>query len=274
MRTTGARSLLVLLAVALICSVLVSVSAVVLRPVQMQNELIERYRNIVSLTGLVEEDGRLDDDALLAVVARLDVRVVNLETGRLVSDIAPEEVDARGAVNDPARSVAIPGDEDPARLGRRSIYEVIYLVWDDGRLSRVILPIHGLGMWSTLYGYLALEADLNTIAAVSFYEQEETAGLGDQIENADWQQRWAGRRLFGPAGEVRFRVARGAVDDASPEAAYQVDGLSGATITASAVTALVRFWVGAGGYGPLFRSLRENPPELSTGTTEEASHGD
>ena len=76
---------------------------------------------------------------------------------------------------------------------------------------RVILPIHGQGMWSTLYGYLALEADLNTIAAMSFYEQTETAGLGDQIQRSDWQAQWQGRQLFDGQGDVRFRVAAVAV---------------------------------------------------------------
>ncbi len=110
-------------------------------------------------------------------------------------------------------------------------------------------------MWSTLYGLVALEADFNTIAAVTFYEQEETAGLGDQIEDPAWQSRWVGRRLFGSGGDFRFRVASGPVDDDSPAATHQVDGLSGATITGNAVTALMSFWFGPYGYGPLLAKL-------------------
>jgi Na+-transporting NADH:ubiquinone oxidoreductase subunit C len=110
-------------------------------------------------------------------------------------------------------------------------------------------------MWSTLYGLVALDADLNTIAAVTFYEQEETAGLGDQIESPAWQARWVGRRLFGSNGDFRFRIAPGVVDDESPAATHQVDGLSGATITGNAVTALMSFWFGPYGYGPLLERL-------------------
>ena len=258
MQESPRKALLVLLSVALICSVLVSVSAILLRPIQEANERIERYRHIVTLTGLTAPGQALDDAQVEAAIEQLDVRVVALETGQFVA-IEPEEVDSRRAASDPDRSIAIPPDADVAGIGRRAQQEVVYLVFaGDGpssALSRVILPIHGQGMWSTLYGLVALEADLNTIAAVTFYEQEETAGLGDQIENSAWQARWAGRRLFGRGGDFRFRVANGIVDDDSPAAAHEVDGLSGATITANAVTALMEFWFGPFGYGPLLEQL-------------------
>ena len=254
MQESPLKAMLVLLAVALVCSVLVSVSAIVLRPIQEANERIERYRHIVALTGLIPAGQALEDAAVEAAIEQLDVRVVDLNTGSFV-EIEPEHVNSRRAANDLERSIAIPAEADVARIGRRSQHEVVYLVRVDDELSRVILPIHGQGMWSTLYGMIALEADLNTIAAVTFYEQEETAGLGDQIESAAWQSRWVGRRLFGRDGGFRFRVAGGAVDDASPAAAHQVDGLSGATITGNAVTALMAFWFGPFGYQPLLEQL-------------------
>lgn len=269
MQESASRSLFILLSVALVCSVLVSVSAVLLRPIQEQNELIERYRNIALLSGLLDEQTSVDDEAVLVAVASLDVRVVNLNTGRFTAEISAENIDVRGTVTDPELSVDIPASADLARLGRRPIYQVVYLVWADNGLSRVIVPIHGQGMWSTLYGLLALEADLNTIAAVTFYEQEETAGLGDQIENPHWLARWAGRRLFGPGGDVRFRIAQGVIEDDTPAAAHQVDGLSGATVTSSAVTALVSFWFGPDGYGPLLDELTRNPPTRALEKTED-----
>ncbi len=267
MTETPVRSLLILLVVALVCSVLVSVSAVMLRPIQLQNELIQRYRNIVALTGLTSTGEQLADQAVLDAVNDLDVRVVDLNTGRFAPDIDPDTVNARAALNDPEASVAIPAGADKARLGRRAVHEVVYLVWADDELERIILPISGQGMWSTLYGYLALEGDLNTIAAVTFYEQAETAGLGDQIQDPNWNARWAGRRLYSNSGELRFRIANGPVDDDSAAAAHDVDGLSGATVTANAVTALVRFWFADEGFGPFLLELRNDPPVRSaTGT--------
>lgn len=260
MTTSPLRALGVLLSVTLVCAVLVSASAILLRPLQLEHELVKRYRNVAALTGLVAPDAELDDATVRDVVSHLDARVLDLETGTFVPDASPDDVDSRAAIEDPARSDPIPADADLARLGRRPREEVVYLVWVDGMLSRVILPIYGQGMWSTLYGLIALEADLDTIAAVTFYEQAETAGLGDRIEDKDWQAQWVGRRIYGTDGKVRFRVAGGRVDPGAPVAVHEVDGLSGATVTSNAVTALVRFWFGEHGYRPFLERLAAQPP--------------
>ena len=115
-------------------------------------------------------------------------------------------------------------------------------------------------MWSTLYGYVALESDLNTIAAATFYEQAETAGIGDRIADPDWLAGWQGRALFGTDGSVRFRIAAGPVDPASAAAAHEVDAISGATVTASSVTRLVQYWFGSNGYEPFLEKLRTDTP--------------
>ncbi|MGI9508394.1 MAG: Na(+)-translocating NADH-quinone reductase subunit C [Geminicoccaceae bacterium] len=253
------RSLGVLAGVALVCSILVSVSTTSLRPIQLRNQLLQRYQHVVDLSGLVEAGA--DDETILEVVSQLDARVVDLGSGDFAADMDPDGIDSRSASSDPEHSTTIPSGEDLARLGRRANHEVVYLVWEEQDLSRIILPVNGQGMWSTLYGYIALEEDFNTIAATTFYEQGETAGLGDQIEDPEWQAQWQGRTLFDDSRGVQFRVAGGAVDPSSPAAAYEVDGLTGATITAGAVTNLVRYWFGPHGYGPLLAKISEKPPE-------------
>ena len=259
MNRDAIRSVAILASVALVCSILVSVSTTTLRPIKERNEALQRYRNVVSLTGLVEPGA--DDDTIIEVAAQLDARVVDLQSGEFAADLEPDAIDSRTATNDPDRSTEIPADADLARLGRRANHEVVHLVWQDEGLSRIILPISGQGMWSTLYGFIALEGDLNTIAAVSFYEQSETAGLGDQIEDPAWQAQWAERKMYSDTGDVQFEVAGGAVSPSSESAAYQVDGLTGATVTGSGVTNLVRFWFGPQGYGPLLAKIAEEPPE-------------
>jgi Na+-transporting NADH:ubiquinone oxidoreductase subunit C len=254
------KALLVVFVVALVCSILVSVAAIGLKPIQMRNQLVERSRNIVALTGLVPAGTVLSEDEILAAVEQLDIRVVNIDTGEFDTTIDPAEFDARAAVNDPELSIEIPPADDVAKLGRRSRYAVIYLVWADEELNRIIVPIHGQGMWSTLYGYLALEADLNTIGAVSFYEQTETAGLGDQIQRPDWQAQWQGRQLFDSQGKLRFRVAAGAVEPGSTAARYQVDALTGASVTGDAVTRLVAYWFGPHGYADFLGRLQRQMP--------------
>ena len=254
------KALIVVLAVSMACSILVSTASITLKPIQLLNQKVERSRNIVNLTGLVPVNKKLSNDKILEVVEQLDARVINVETGEFESGIDPENFDARVAVNDPELSVAIPATDDLARLGWRSRFAVVYFVWQDNELKRIILPIQGQGMWSTLRGYLALESDLNTIATVTFYEQAETAGLGDQITSPDWQARWQGRQLFNNQGEVSFRVATGSVAEGSAAARHQVDAMSGATVTGDAVTRLVKYWFGPNGYRTFLVSLQSQPP--------------
>jgi len=253
------RALLVVLVTAVICSSVVSGSVVLLRPIQLNNQLIERSRNIVQLTGQLPSGVAASDQALLELYRSLDARVVNLDQAEFAPAFDPYTFDARKAAGDPELSVAIPAREDWAKLGRRSRYSTVYLVWERGNLKRIILPIHGAGMWSMIYGYLALEGDFNTIAGVSFYEQNETPGLGDQITQNYWRAQWQGKQLFDDSGELLFHVAEGPVSPGSAAAAYQVDALTGATVTAKAVTALTRYWLGPDGYGPLLNRLREEP---------------
>ncbi|MGI9317070.1 MAG: NADH:ubiquinone reductase (Na(+)-transporting) subunit C [bacterium] len=259
MNKSSLRSLGVLVGVALVCSILVSVATTTLRPIQERNQLLQRYRHIVALTGLVEANA--DEESIFQVVSQLDARVVDLEKGTFDLEKDPDTINSRLAANNPGQSTIIPTDLDAARLGRRANHEVIYLVWSGQDLSRIIFPVSGQGMWSTLYGYIALESDLSTIGAATFYEQAETAGLGDQIEDPIWSAQWQGRSLFNESGKMEFRVAGGAVDPTSSFARFEVDGLTGATITGAAVTSLVRYWFGPHGYGPLLARISERSPE-------------
>ena len=259
------KALLVVFCVALVCSILVSVAAVSLKPIQLQNQLLERGRNIISLTGLVPVGQAVADDQLLELMGQLDHRLVSLDTGEFDASADPADFDARRAASDPERSTPVPADLDVAALSRRADQAEVFLVWGDPGLERIILPIHGQGMWSTIYGFLALESDLKTIGAVSFYEQAETAGLGDQIMRPDWQAQWSGRRLFDDQGSYQFGIAAGSVDPSSAAAAYRVDGISGATITGNAVGRIVEYWVGPHGFGPLLDRLTREPPVRPSG---------
>ena len=257
-KDSPARALRAVLIVAVVCSLLVSSAVMLLRPIQLENRLLERARNVLQLTG-VSADDLPDEDEMLDRYRALDIRIVDLEDGSFEPDIDPATFDARAAANDPELNVAIPPEQDQADLGRRSRYARIFLVWRQGELQRVILPVHGSGMWSTIYGYLALEPDLNTIADVTFYEQNETPGLGDQITRSAWLQQWQGRQLFDQRGQFRFAAGPGKIEAGTEAAQYRVDALTGATVSANAVVALLRYWMGPHGYGPLLERLRNQP---------------
>ncbi|MCF6211071.1 MAG: Na(+)-translocating NADH-quinone reductase subunit C [Gammaproteobacteria bacterium] len=255
------KAILVVLTAALVCSIVVSVAAVSLRPYQLAHQIFNQAQHIVKLAGLMPTNAdALSKKDLMDIFLQLDARVIDIDAGKFEKNLNPVTFDQRKAAVDPERSVTIPTEHDVARLGRRSRFATAYLVWDGGQLKRIILPIHGQGMWSTIYGYIALQADLNTIAAVTFYEQGETPGLGTQIQLPDWQSKWQGRQLWDGTGALRFRIATGRVAPESAAARYEVDALSGATVTADGVTNLVHYWFGEHGFQPFLTHLRETPP--------------
>lgn len=254
------KAFMVVVVVAVVCSVLVSSTVVVLRPIQLNNQLLERSKNVMGLTGLLEKESKPSDDEILALFKSLDVRIVNIDEATFDSELNVDAFNQRRAVNNPELSVAIPNKNDLASLGRRSRYTTIYLVWQDDKFERIILPIHGSAMWSTLYGFLALESDLNTIAAATFYEHGETPGLGDQITRPNWLAQWQGRKIYDEQGTLRFAVGAGRAQAGAPAALYEVDALTGATVTADAVTSLVHYWLGPHGYQPFLDQLRKHAP--------------
>jgi len=147
---------------------------------------------------------------------------------------------------------------DTASIKRQPKYATVYLARNEaGEVETIVLPINGYGLWSTLYGFLALKTDLNTVVGLGFYEHAETPGLGGEVDNPKWKSLWPGKKVFGENGNVKIELVKGSVDPASPNADYQVDGLAGATLTSRGVSHLVQFWLGENGFGPFLAKLKE-----------------
>ena len=128
----------------------------------------------------------------------------------------------------------------------------VYLVRNGGQLEQVILPIEGAGLWATMYGFLAVENDGNTVRGLRFYAHGETPGLGDQVDKAAWREQWKGKKLYGPDGLPRIEIVKG---PAPQNSEYEIDGLAGATLTGRGVSTFLRHWIGDEGYGPYLKSL-------------------
>ena len=183
----------------------------------------------------------------------IEAAVIDLTTGRY-ADVDPLTFDQREAVKDPQRSRQAP--PNPAQITRLPDHAKIYQVLKDGEVEQIILPIEGKGLWSTLYGFIALDADTTTIRGITFYQHGETPGLGGEVDNPVWKARWAGRKAYDEHGNVKISVIKGKAG--SPETdPYHVDGLSGATITSRGVNHLVQFWLGENGFGPFLSWFRE-----------------
>ncbi len=242
----------VAVALCLVCAVLVSAFAVGLRPMQEANKVLEIRRNILQVAGLMRPGVPIDE-----LFKQVEPRTVDLRTGEFTDAVDPNTFDQRQAARDPALSDALTADQDLAGIKRRSHYAVVYLVKDDaGQVTTVILPVHGYGLWSTLYGYLAVKPDGREIVGLQFYEHAETPGLGGEVDNPNWRGQWPGKLITDENGDLKIHVVKGAAAS-GPEGAYQVDGLAGATLTARGVDNLVRYWVDKDGFGPFLKNLQK-----------------
>ncbi len=244
-------------AVSVVCAMLVAATAVGLRDRQQANALLYKQKNVLLASGLAQPDEKLSRDEVLAIFERrIKVRGVDLQSGKLLPADAfdAKAYDQRRARNDPAQSRSAPPNE--AQVARVPKVGTVYVVNDaEGRPEQFVLPIEGLGMWGTMYGFLAIDNDATTVRGLTFYEQKETPGLGGEIANPKWQALWIGRKAYGEDWEPQLSVIKGQAGPPEQDP-HRVDGLSGATITSNGVSRVVRFWLGDDGYAPYLKNLR------------------
>ncbi|MCH8830278.1 MAG: Na(+)-translocating NADH-quinone reductase subunit C [Planctomycetes bacterium] len=269
----------------LVCSIFVSTAAVLLRDRQNKNKDLDRQKNILIAAGLFDEqtgelitNGRFDADTPFEDLFQKDEKnprpwiekaTVDLETGKpidnavkkQIKDKFPNGYDQRKASRDPDAnwSSPLPSEKDIAGIKRRERYADVYYVYKaNGDLDQIVLPVRGYGLWSTLWGFLSLDADLVTVRGITFYEHGETPGLGGEVDNPDWKNSWKGKQAFGPQGKVKIRVIKGKVRGSASDAVHRIDGISGATITCRGVTNMMIFWLGPDGFGPFLQQQRKN----------------
>ena len=233
---TPLKTLIVAIILCVVCSILVSTSAVILKPLQESNKQLDIQKNILEAARLfpTDTDTINRDDISQIFQERIKQQVVSVgEHEQTVRDI--------------------------------------YLVKDKtGYLQSVVLPVEGRGLWSTLYGFLALKPDMRTVVGMGFYQHGETPGLGGEVDNPNWKASWRGKQVSDEQLQPVLRVLKGSVNPQSPKAIHQIDGLSGATITARGVEALVNHWIGPEGYGPYLASLLHEMQKEDEDLTQEA----
>ena len=253
------KTLLVALGVCFVASILVSTAAVGLKPRQENNKKLDLLKNILSAGNLYEEGIDIDK----TYKENISAEIIDLKTGEVV----PEEqhdaecnVDNFNVITMASSSEwgeDIPAKSDIAGIKRMPRAMVVYTVKNsDDKVDKYILPIYGKGLWSTLYGFVALDKDLHTIEGFTFYQHGETPGLGGEVDNPKWKAQWIGKQAYDKDGNLKIEVIKGIVDRSSDNAKYQIDGLSGATLTTRGVNNLVRFWLSKKGYGPFIDKLK------------------
>jgi len=249
--STG-KTIGVALAVTLVTSILVSTAVVTLKPLQDKNRELEKKRNVLLAVGIKVPKAEID-----SAFDRIVPVVIDLKKGEIDTAFSPEDYDLRKILKDKNRYTVLDKKADTAGIRYRPDYLLVYMVKEGDKLENIILPIYGKGLWSTMYGFLALEKDMNTVKGITFYEHGETPGLGGEIDNPKWKSLWSGKEIYSADGSVMVEVIKGSVTPDMEGKQHKIDGLSGATLTSRGVHNTVRFWLGKNGYGPFLKKIAQ-----------------
>ncbi|CAK3557645.1 Na(+)-translocating NADH-quinone reductase subunit C [Vibrio crassostreae] len=242
------KTLFVVIALSLVCSIIVSTAAVVLKPKQQANAVLDQQTKILEVAGI-----ELASNIPALYAENIEPRLVDFATGDFVDGDAAA-YDQRKAAKDPAQSIKLSAEDDIAKIIRRANTGTVYLVKDGAETSKVIIPVHGNGLWSMMYAFVAVETDGNTVSGITYYEQGETPGLGGEVENPTWRAQFVGKKLFDENHKPAIQVVKGGAPQGSE---HGVDGLSGATLTSVGVQHTFDFWLGDMGFGPFLAKVRD-----------------
>lgn len=206
------------------CSVLLSAASSTLKAKQDYNVEMDRKMNVLKAFGVAIRDanGKPISGAEVERIFREKIKEIILdgETGQPLEGLTSADV-----------------SEKELKEGKRL---PLYTFAEEGRVLKYAFPVSGKGLWSTIYGYLALERDLATIAGVTFYRHGETPGLGGEVEKDWFQANFKGKRIWGDGKLIPFEVVKGTVADKYPQGNdHAVDGISGATLTGKGVTKFI-----------------------------------
>ena len=226
----------------LLCSAIISLIAIQLRSVQNENVVKDMQKKIVSSAGLQLEYGSVEN-----AMMNIKTIVVDLDQGKIV-DINPNSYELSKELREEGKYKFLSAENDIASIKKREKYSKVFIEYKDDKINTLILPVRGYGLWGILYGYLAIKSDFNTVAGLEFYEHKETPGLGAEIDNPKWKALWKGKKIYQENGEVSLKVIKGNVLASSDNINYEVDGLSGATLTCNGVTNLIAYWMGSDGF--------------------------
>nr|WP_282556196.1 Na(+)-translocating NADH-quinone reductase subunit C [Providencia rettgeri] len=245
------RTFLVVFILCLVCSIVVAGAAVGLKPQQQEQIQLDTQRNILSVAGLLQPK-MTAEEVQNVYKDRIEPKLLNFKTNEL-SD-STSRYDLNNELRSEETSIALSPAEDIAKIRRRANSAEIYLVKDEaGKVSQIILPVYGSGLWSVMYAFIAVDVDGVTSRGITYYAHGETPGLGGEVDNPQWKAQWPGKKLFNEQGVPAIKIVRGGATD-NP---YGIDGLSGATLTSNGIQHMFDFWLGDNGFGPFLKKVRE-----------------
>jgi Na+-transporting NADH:ubiquinone oxidoreductase subunit C len=208
-----------------IVAVLLSFVSTQLKPLQEMNVQIEKKEDVLRSVGKAEDAAEAEDKNTY-----INEEFAKYITESYVIDFEGNRVDAD------AFKIMLELTKE-IRLPREERNYPVFIYSENGGPKKYVVPVRGKGLWGPIWGYIALEEDLNTISGAVFDHKGETPGLGAEINTGWFQEPFIGKTIFNEAGEfVSVEVVKGGADPSSP---HQVDAISGGTITSKALEEMI-----------------------------------
>ena len=204
-----------------------------LKPIHDKNEAIYNKRAIISAiqNKLDKAVAEMSDAEVESIFSEKITQKVMSANGDFLNE---NQVMERGYKAGKAENVDMGKERKKAESDRMyPIYE-----YRDGDDAFNIISVRGSGLWDAIWGNIAIGDDMNTIVGASFDHAAETPGLGAEIkDNPNFPKSFEGKKIFNESGDyISITVRKGGAQDAN----HEVDGITGATVTADGVTEMMQ----------------------------------
>jgi Na+-transporting NADH:ubiquinone oxidoreductase subunit C len=246
-KDTVAGTMVFIIILSLVCSFMITGTVEILKERKLAKKREEVQQYVLKAAGIDISQGDFSE----LFTQRVQPKMVNLATGKVTEKANLLDFDERMAAINPETSTK--PKKDIAKIKTMATDIRIFEVYDtNGQLASIVMPIYGKGLWSSIYGYMAIKPDLNTIENIVFYEHGETPGIADFITDPQWLALWQGKTLFDAKGNIAIKVIKGGAKDGD---IHGIDGVSGATRSGVGIQRLVEFWFGVEGYQTYLHTL-------------------
>jgi len=216
-----------------VVAAILSIAAMTLQPLQKKNIEINKKENILTSIN-IESTAKDAEDIFDKYI--VESYVVD-HRGNKKEEVDAFEVDMKKEMDKPLEERNLP----------------VFISINDKEEKQYIFPVYGKGLWGPVWGYVSLENNLSTVYGANFSHQGETPGLGAEIATEDFQNQFIGKEIFNEQGEfVSVSVKKGGT--ANPQSKYEVDGISGGTITSEGVDEMLNDCLKS--YIPYFENIK------------------
>ncbi len=220
-------------AITVVLGFLLSIAATSLKEKQLLNVELDIKKNILIALNIQPKGEKFTPDEIKAQYEKIVVPIVVDKTGAILENISSESIENID-------------NQFPVFMQKMG-----------NKIEGYAIPISGKGLWSTLYGYLALKPDGETVKGITFYQHGETPGLGGEIEKKWFTDNYKQKKIVDDKGAlVSIQAVKGEADPTSPEYYHQVDGVSGATMTTKGLNIFLKSELKK--YDPYFQNIRQS----------------